>query len=141
MQEEIEKIEKGEKAVKKKTEKGGKTSVGVFILGLIVLIAGVAFLIVSLVRQPKTRDAEYLVSVGKWVREDVPEVAWDFTEIGKGSLTTNSHTNDYDFIWAMEGNKLKIETKWLYNLNDEFEYKIKDDKLVLNDKIVFVPAE
>lgn len=110
------------------------------ILGLATLIGGVAFLIITLTKGPKVQDAEYLVEVGSWQREDEPSVVWNFTEIGKGSLTTNEHKNDYDFIWAMDGNKLKIETEWLYTIDDDFEYKLKDGKLVLDDKIVFVPV-
>lgn len=53
-----------------------------------------------------------------------PSVVWNFTEAGKGTLTTNNHLNDYDFIWTIEGETLKIETSWLYTLNDEFSYKI-----------------
>jgi hypothetical protein len=55
-------------------------------------------------------------------------VVWDFTEIGKGTLTTNAHENDYDFIWAIEDGKLKIETKWLYDLENEYDYKLDQDK-------------
>ena len=57
----------------------------------------------------------------------LPSVIWKFTEVGKGTLTTNGHTNDYDFIWAIEDGKLKIETKWLYELEDEYEYELDKD--------------
>ena len=36
---------------------------------------------------------------------DEPSVIWNFTEIGKGTLTTNNHENDYDFIWAIDGDR------------------------------------
>ena len=54
----------------------------------------------------------------------IPSVFWNFTEIGKGTLTTNNHVNDYDFIWALEDGKLLIETDWLYKLEDEYEYAL-----------------
>lgn len=96
----------------------------VFIIGIVVLLGGVGFLLYKVLKQPDTRDAEYLVEIGEWTENDAESVIWNFTEIGKGSLTTNNHTNDYDFIWAIEGETLKIETKWLYDLNDEYTYSL-----------------
>lgn len=96
----------------------------VFIIGIVVLLGGVGFLLYKVLKQPDTRDAEYLVEIGEWTENDAEGVIWNFTEIGKGSLTTNNHTNDYDFIWAIEGETLKIETKWLYDLNDEYTYSL-----------------
>lgn len=51
-------------------------------------------------------------------------VIWEFSEIGKGTLTTNNHLNDYDFIWAIENGKLKIETSWLYLMENEYDYEL-----------------
>ena len=96
----------------------------IFIIGLAVLASGVTFLLINIFSKPDTRDADYLVEIGTWTEQDANSVIWQFTEIGKGTLTTNNHTNDYDFIWAIEGDKLKIETKWLYELEDEYTYKI-----------------
>lgn len=116
-----------------------KLSLIVFIIGLITLVGGITALILSFVLKPNMRDAEYLVSMDKWVLQpdvEVPEgseanvetidtnVIWKFTEIGKGTLTTNNHINDYDFIWAIDGDTLKVETKWFYELNNEYTYKI-----------------
>ena len=106
-------------------------SIIIFVIGLITLITGVTFLILDLVKKPSVADGEYLVEVGKWSLEDNDSVVWNFTEIGKGTLTTNNHINDYDFIWALEDNKLKIETKWLYDLEDEYEYKLNQDAKTL----------
>ena len=55
---------------------------------------------------------------------DVALVVWSFDEIGKGKLTTNGGLNEYGFIWAIEDNKLKIETNWLYLLENEYEYSL-----------------
>ena len=96
----------------------------IFIIGLVALLGGAGYLIFKIIKQPDLRDAEYLVDAGEWVKEDAEGVIWDFTEIGKGSLTTNNHINDYDFLWSMEGDKIKIETKWLYDLEDEYTYSI-----------------
>ena len=61
-------------------------------------------------------------------------VIWKFTEIGKGTLTTNAHTNDYDFQWAIEDGKLKIRTNWLYELDDEYEYRLNQGDGILTLK-------
>ncbi len=111
----------------------------VFIIGIATLIGGVVFLVMNVLKEPEVRDADRLVEVGLWQREDDPSVIWNFTEIGKGTLTTNNHVNDYDFIWATEGNTLKIETKWLYDLNDEFNFSLENDRLILNNVAIFVP--
>lgn len=106
-------------------------SLTVFVTGIITLIVGVVFLILDLTKGELLEDGEYLVSVDSWVREDEPSVVWKFTEIGKGELTTNDGLNTYDFIWAIDDDKIKIETDWLYTLNDEYEYRIEDKNLVL----------
>ena len=94
------------------------------IVGVAVCVAGLVFMLTRLNTAPVMRDAEYLVEVGKWARNGEPGVIWEFTEVGKGKLTTNNHVNDYDFIWAISGDKIEIETDWLYTLNDAYEYAI-----------------
>lgn len=108
----------------------------VMIVGILALIAGVVFLVLNLLRGAGLQDGEYLISAKEWVlggdtncapseeTNCAPAVIWKFTEIGKGTLTTNGHVNDYDFIWALEGGKLKIETNWLYAINNEYDYKL-----------------
>lgn len=120
-------VEKAEKPKKR------RLSLVVLIIGIVLLLGGGGFLAYRLLSRPGARDAEFLVEVGEWQREDAESVIWNFTEIGKGTLTTNNHQNDYDFLWSIEGDTLKIETKWLYDLNDEYSYEIKqgDKKLTL----------
>ena len=132
----------GEARNEMRTQKDRKPVRGlaVLIAGLATLTIGIVALIVTLTRQPAVQDAEYLVTVGSWQREDAPSVVWEFTEVGKGTLTTNAHANDYEFIWALEDGRLKVETNWLYDLNDDYAYKIKDGKLILNDQITFIPV-
>lgn len=96
----------------------------VFAVGLVTLIAGAVFLILNLTRSAGVADGEYLVSVEKWVLSDSDRVEWKFTEIGKGTLTTNAHENDYDFLWSLEDGKMKVETDWLYDLENEYDYKL-----------------
>ena len=135
------------KELKPKT-KSVKKRVGlvVMLVGILACIAGLVFLLMNIFAKPDMRDAEYLVEVGMWVREDEPSVEWKFTEVGKGVLTTNAHTNDYDFIWALDEDTLKVETAWLYTLNDSFVYELNqsDKTLTLTkdeETIVFIPAE
>ena len=123
-----------------------RVSLIVFIIGLLTLIAGVVFLIVRLNAGPSVADGEYLVSVGEWKEQDEPSVIWNFTEIGKGTLTTTNHTNDYDFAWDLEKGKLKIDTEWLYTLNDEFDYTLDQNGNMLtltrdDEETIFIPVE
>lgn len=103
----------------------------VLIIGVLTLIGGGTFFALKFVMKPATRDADFLVEIGEWSRESAEDVIWNFTEIGKGTLTTNNHKNDYEFLWSINGDKLKIETKWLYDLNDEYTYKIQQDNKTL----------
>ena len=98
--------------------------ISVFAVGLATLIAGAVFLILNLTRGADVADGEYLISVEKWVLSDSDRVEWKFTEIGKGTLTTNAHENDYDFLWSLEDGKMKVETDWLYDLENEYDYKL-----------------
>jgi hypothetical protein len=101
-----------------------KKSFIIFAIGLVVLVVGVVLLLVKIITGPKMDNAEFLVSVGEWVREDDPAVIWHFTEIGKGKLSTDKRLNNYNFIWSIEDGKLKFETDWLYDLNDTFDYSL-----------------
>ena len=122
-----------------------RISLIVLIIGLLTLIAGVVFLIVRLTAGPSVADGEYLVSVGEWTEQGEPSIVWNFTGIGKGTLTTNNHTNDYDFVWALEDGKIKINTEWLYTLNNEFDYVLDQGSNILtltsgNETFTFVPV-
>lgn len=127
-------LETGSKSYQKK-----KTiSLAVLILGGVAFIAGVVMLILGLARGNTVADGEYLVAAESWVLDEgtncadeaeancaeEASVIWQFTEIGKGKLTTNAHQNDYDFVWALEGGKLKIQTEWLYELENEYDYTL-----------------
>lgn len=135
-----------ENGIKLKKSKLKPISLVTFVLGIISLGVGVTFLVLKIVSKPKVSDAEYLVSKGEWSLDGGDSaVVWSFTEIGKGSLTTNAHKNDYDFIWAIEGEKLKIETKWLYTLNNDYSYALdrEKDELSLQDgekELIFKPS-
>lgn len=111
-----------------------KWPIVLFFCGAVALILGIIALVVNLVSKPAISDAEFMISNGEWVREDEPTVIWDFTEAGKGTLTTDGHLNNYDFTWMLDGNKLKIETSWLYDLADEFDYTLDQGAKTLTIK-------
>ena len=111
-------------SLKKRKNKPAKWALVVFGIGIVALIAGLTVFLINKNSQPSMADVDFLVSAGEWQREDQPQVIWDFTEVGNGKLTTDGHLNDYSFIWSLEDKKLKIQTTWLYDLNDEFDYKI-----------------
>lgn len=115
----------------KKKQPSKKVAIAIFVIGMVVLIAGLAVLIIKKTAQPLLDDAEFLITAGDWVREDSPSVIWSFTEVGKGKLTTDNHLNDYDFIWKLQDKKLLIETSWLYNLDNEFDYVIDQGEKTL----------
>jgi len=112
---------------KTKSPKKAKLIAGITtaVLGAGALAASLTFFIIDMNSKPGMRDAEFLVEKGTWVMQsDAPEVIWNFTEIGKGTLTTNNHIDDHEFKWSIENGKLKIETEWLYTLYDELTYTL-----------------
>lgn len=111
-------------------------------VGAAAMAAGVVTMLTKLPSGTGLRDAEYLVEIGAWERVDAPEVVWEFTEVGKGRLTTNDGQNEYDFLWAIDGGRLLVETDWLYTLNDEYEYRLDQEaeELTLDGAMVFRPV-
>ena len=107
------------------------TSLVIFLIGLAVLVTGVIILVLNITAHPAVPDADYLVDKSTWTLADTPQVEWTFTEVGKGTLTTNSHTNDYNFLWSISGDKLTIETDWLYTLDDTYTYKLDQSTATL----------
>ena len=103
----------------------------VLVAGVALLIAGVALFVVKMISGAALRDANTLIEVGTWQREDAPEVIWTFTEMGKGTLTSNGHQNDYDFLWRIDGDTLKLEIKWLYDIESEYTYHLDGKTLSL----------
>lgn len=126
------------------TGKNKAVSLVVLIIGLIMLTVGVVFLVLGIKRASLLADGDFLVSAGEWklaesetCAEDECKdaVIWTFSEIGKGTLTTNGHKNDYDFKWAIRDGRLVIETDWLYELDNEYEYMLDQGTrgLILKD--------
>lgn len=110
-------------------------SIIVLACGIVTLIVGVVCAVLKINEAPAVADGEYLVTAGSWKLEDQEGLIWNFTEIGKGILTTNNHLNDYDFAWAINDEKITIETDWLYRISNQFNYKLDQGAgvLVLSD--------
>lgn len=146
---------------KPKKSKAKIVSIMIFVVGLIALIAGIVVILLKYLGQAPIADGEFLTQASAWVLdgeqtncaepapiseatentesvttncENAGGVIWKFTEIGKGTLTTNNHLDDYDFIWSIEEDKLKIETKWLYDLVNEYEYRLNQGAKTLTLK-------
>lgn len=133
---EVKKVKKKTEKVKDPRKKKKILSIGVFVLGVIMLIVGIVFLVLNVLKGNAVADGEYLVAAESWVLTDCgsdncDKVVWDFTEIGKGSLTTDGGEHNYDFKWAIEDGKLDIQTDWLYELNNEYEYSLDQSSGVL----------
>lgn len=117
------------------------TSIIVLIIGLATLVMGAVFLVLKLTAAPAVADGKYLVDAGEWKMdsgdcegEACERVIWKFTEIGKGTLTTNAHQNDYEFKWALEDKKLIMQTEWLYELDNEYDYTLNQEDGILTLK-------
>lgn len=133
---EVKKDKKKTDKVRDPRKKKKILSIGVFVLGIIMLVVGIVFLVLNVLKGNAVADGEYLVAAENWVLtdcgdEDCDKVIWDFTEIGKGSLTTDGGEHNYDFKWAIKDGKLDIQTDWLYELNNEYEYSLDQSNGVL----------
>ena len=136
---EVVKSDKKNKKTKDPQKKKKIISIGVFVIGMIALIVGVVFLIINLTRGKSVADGEYLVTAENWVlttcdSDNCENVIWDFTEIGKGTLTTDGGEHKYDFKWAIKDGKLIIQTEWLYEMDNEYDYSLNQNDGVLTLK-------
>ena len=117
----------------------------IFYLGIIALIISCTIFFIELADSNKVSIAERLVQVQIWEKQAAPAVKWSFRQDGTGTLTTNNDTNTYNFLWRIEDDKkLIVETKWLYDLYDEFSIKLNGDNFELfsyrtNEDSVFIP--
>ena len=113
----------------KSIDKKKIASIVVLVIGAITLIVGVVFLVMYMTRGAAVADGEYLVAADEWVLsdcsgDDCERVVWDFDEDGKGSLTTDGGEHHYDFRWAIKDGKLLMQTDWLYEMDNEYEYSL-----------------
>lgn len=127
------------KVAKDSRKKKKIACITVFVVGLIVLVVGIVFLVLSILKGNAVADGEYLVAAESWQLTDCGEencdkVVWDFTEIGKGTLTTDGSEHNYNFQWAIKDGKLLIQTDWLYEMDNEYEYSLDQGNGVLTLK-------
>ena len=120
--------EKKEKHHKKLSK---KARLAIIIGGVIGGLAMIGILLYFLVFRKEApvvvlTDRDILVSHA-WEKEEAPTVIWTFRADGTGELTTNK-SNYYDMNWYFEQEEdkqiLKINTAWLYELNDSFEFAL-----------------
>ncbi|MBR3180731.1 hypothetical protein IKF63_01480 [Candidatus Saccharibacteria bacterium] len=130
--------------VKKKSK---KPLIITIVIVVILLAGGLLGYFFFFKKAPKIvlSDSEYLIQTKSWEKVDAPTVIWVFDEGGKGELTTNK-SNYYNMTWLLEGKTLKIDTDWLYELNDSFDVTIDRDNSTFtvvnlsdNTESVFVP--
>lgn len=107
------------------------TAIAVLVIGLVMLVVGIVFLVLRSSHGTVIKDGEYLISAENWQLDNEEGVIWDFTEIGKGTLTTNNHQNDYSFEWMIKDDKLSIRTDWLQEINNEYEYELDQTEGIL----------
>ena len=132
----VKPVEAVKGATKGSRKKKKIVCITVFVIGIIILIVGIVFLVLSMLKGSAVADGEYLVAAESWVlseceEEDCDKVVWDFTEIGKGELTTDGGEHKYEFKWAIEDGKLLVQTDWLYEMDNEYEYSLDQGNGVL----------
>ena len=124
------------------------TIIIISILAAIALVLGAIFLIPKLFPgnpYASMSDSEFLSAIGKWNKKDVPSLVWTFNDDGTGTITTNGDIDTYDMSWQIEGDRLTIKTKYLYEMTDEFTISTNREEktftVVAPDKTTtFVPS-
>lgn len=122
---------KQEEKEKKHKKLGKKARLAIIIGSVVVGLAVVGALLYFLVFRKEEpvvvlTDRDILVAHA-WEKQDAPTVIWTFHADGTGEITTNK-SNYYDMKWYFEQDgedrTLKIDTAWLYELNDSFNFTL-----------------
>jgi len=122
---------KQEEKEKKHKKLGKKARMAIIIGSVVVGLAVVGALLYFLVFRKEEpvavlTDRDILVAHA-WEKQDAPTVIWTFHADGTGEITTNK-SNYYDMKWYFEQDgedrTLKIDTAWLYELNDSFSFTL-----------------
>ena len=139
-----------EKKEPKKLSKRAKLII--IISSIIIGVAAVGALLYYFIfskKEPEVilSDRDILVSHA-WEKQDAPTVIWTFYADGTGELTTNK-SNYYNIKWQLlqeDKSLLNIDTEWLYELNDSFEFVLNRENnsfvvknLADEKESVFVP--
>lgn len=132
----VKSVDVAKSSAKNSNKKKKIACIAAFVIGIMLLVAGIVVLVLSILKGSAVADGEYLVAAENWAltdcgNEDCDKVVWKFTEIGKGSLTTDGGEHNYDFEWAIKDGKLDIQTNWLYELDNEYEYSLDQSNGVL----------
>ena len=144
------KKEKKEKKHRKLSKKARLVIIIGSIVGGLAIIGVLLYFLVFRKVEPVVvlSDRDILVSHA-WEKKDTSTVIWTFRADGTGELTTNK-SNYYDTKWRLEQEDdkqiLKIDTAWLYELNDSFEFVLDRENdsfsvknLAEETESVFVP--
>ncbi|MBR3204184.1 hypothetical protein IKF81_00680 [Candidatus Saccharibacteria bacterium] len=106
---------------KKKSKK--PLIISLIIIALVLAAGGASYYFFFRKKSPLilSSESEYLIETKSWEKVDAPSVIWTFNEQGKGEITTNK-SNYYEMEWELSDKTLKIDTNWLYELNDSFDF-------------------
>ena len=100
-------------------------SIIVFIIGCATLATGAVFFVLDMIKKPAVEDANFLVEIGEWVKEGEDSVIWNFTEVGKGKLTTK---NGDVFEGQFKNGKIEGEGIARYADGSKFKGTFKNGK-------------
>ena len=113
---------------KKNNEKTGKKKALVTVCSIVAflaVVAGAFFITKAIDGKTAVSITEFLVSGHEWEKVGEETVVWTFENEKACKVTTNS-TETFDCEWEIEGDTLKIRTKWLRELEDEFTLEINE---------------
>ncbi|MBR3319727.1 hypothetical protein IKG20_00230 [Candidatus Saccharibacteria bacterium] len=101
--------------------------ISAIVLGVIA-IALVLILIVFKKTEPEVVLTDLdILTAHAWEKEGAETVIWTLNRDGTGEITTNK-SNYYDMKWTIEQGEetqtLKVDTAWLYELNDSFSFSL-----------------
>ena len=97
----------------------------VSIIAFIAVAVGAYFITKSLNNSSALSVVDFLVSGHEWEKVGEESVVWTFENENTCKVTTNS-TETFDCTWELNGETLKIKTKWLRDLEDEFTLSVNE---------------
>lgn len=93
------------------------------ILAFAAIAAGAYFIAKTLDSTSAASATDFLIAGHEWQKTGEESVVWTFENDGTCKVTTNS-TETFNCTWQLDGETLKIKTKWLRDLEDEFSIYI-----------------
>lgn len=93
------------------------------IVAFVAIAAGAYYITKAISGTSSASAVDFLVSGHEWQKSGEESVVWTFENDGTCKITTNS-TEVFNCTWSLDGENLKIKTKWLRDLEDEFTLHI-----------------